>query len=173
MTTPKKLSHLVLQTNRRQEMIDWYCTVLGAELMFAAERISFISYDKEHHRLAFVDPGPLAPHDAKAAGLNHIAFGYADLDEWIDNYLRLRELGIRPERCTNHGITTSMYYSDPDGNGVELFVDNFATAEAGHAYMKGRSTADKHPTGIAFDPEEMVEQVRKGLRIEELASINA
>ena len=59
MASPKKLSHIVLQTNRRREMIDWYCTVLGAEILYEAERISFISYYNEHHRVAFLDPGPL------------------------------------------------------------------------------------------------------------------
>lgn len=30
---PRKLSHLVLQTNRREAMRDWYCTVLGAQVL--------------------------------------------------------------------------------------------------------------------------------------------
>ena len=68
MASPKKLSHIVLQTNRRREMIDWYCTVLGAEILYEAERISFVSYDDEHHRVAFLDPGPLAERQPDAAG---------------------------------------------------------------------------------------------------------
>ena len=66
MASPTKLSHLVLQTNRRREMIDWYCTVLGAEVLYEAERISFISYDDEHHRVAFLDPGPLTERQPDA-----------------------------------------------------------------------------------------------------------
>jgi catechol-2,3-dioxygenase len=179
MPSPAKLSHLVLQTNRRREMIDWYCTVLGAEVLYEAERISFISYDDEHHRVAFLDPGPLAdrepdgPRAGNEAGLHHVAFTYAGLDELIDNYLHLKELGIRPHRCVNHGVTTSMYYYDPDHNQVELLVDNFATAAEGQAYMRSRRTTDKNPVGVVYDPEELVTRVRDGLRIEELAVINA
>ena len=120
MASPKKLSHIVLQTNRRREMIDWYCTVLGAEILYEAERISFISYDDEHHRVAFLDPGPLAerepdgPRAGKEAGLHHVAFTFGGLDDLTDNYLRLKEIGISPHRCVNHGVTTSMYYFDPD-----------------------------------------------------------
>ena len=114
MASPTKLSHIVLQTNRRREMIDWYCTVLGAEILYEAERISFISYDDEHHRVAFLDPGPLTERQPDAAGLNHVAFTFGGLDDLIDNYQRLKELGIRPHRCVNHGVTTSMYYHDPD-----------------------------------------------------------
>ena len=173
MASPKKLSHIVLQTNRRREMIDWYCSVLGAEVLFEADRISFISYDDEHHRVAFLDPGPLAEREPNAAGLNHVAFTFGTLDELTENYLRLKNLGITPHRCVNHGVTTSMYYHDPDNNQVELLIDNFATAVDGKNYMRQRSVDDKHPVGIAYDPEELVTQVRGGLRIEELASINA
>jgi len=172
MASPKKLSHIVLQTNRRREMIDWYCTVLGAEILYEAERISFVSYDDEHHRVAFLDPGPLAERQPDAAGLNHVAFTFGGLDDLIDNYQRLKAIGIRPHRCVNHGVTTSMYYHDPDHNQVELLVDNFATAAEGQAYMRGRSATDKNPVGVVYQPEELVTRVRAGLRLEELASIN-
>jgi hypothetical protein len=66
-----------------------------------------------------------------------------------------------------------MYYHDPDNNQVELLVDNFATAIDGKAYMRGRSANDKNPVGVVYEPEELAARVRGGLRIEELASINA
>jgi catechol-2,3-dioxygenase len=182
MASPRKISHLVLQTNRRNEMRDWYCTVLGAEVLHENRFICFVSYDDEHHRVAFIDPGPLAdkaPSEGKTAraggevGLHHMAFTYGGLDELIDNYLRLKELGIRPHRCVNHGVTTSMYYYDPDRNQVELLVDNFATAIEGQNYMRGRKETDENPVGVDFDPDELVERVRGGLKVRELVDINA
>jgi catechol-2,3-dioxygenase len=182
MPSPKKLSHLVLQTNRRDEMIKWYCAVLGAEVLHQNKQIAFISYDNEHHRVAFIDPGPLAdkaPAEGKTAraggevGLHHVAFTMGSLDELADQYLHLSERGIKPHRCVNHGITTSMYYYDPDRNQVELLVDNFADASEGQAYMRGRSASDKNPVGIDFDPAELVKRIEAGLSLEELQSINA
>ena len=181
MASPKKLSHLVLQTNRRDEMVGWYCTVLGADLLYQNKFIAFISYDDEHHRVAFIDPGPLAekaPAEGKTAraggevGLHHVAFTF-DPEVLADHYEELRDQGIRPHRCVNHGMTTSMYFYDPDRNQVELLVDNFATAAEGQAYMRRRSAADKNPVGIDFEPDELVARVRKGLRIEEHVEINA
>src|SRR5947207_854554 len=182
MPSPKKLSHLVLQTNRRPQMVDWYCTVLGAELLYENPHIAFISYDDEHHRVAFVDPGPLAdkaPAEGKTAraggevGLHHVAFTMGSLDDLADQYIQLKDKGITPHRCVNHGVTTSMYYYDPDRNQVELLVDNFETAIEGQNYMRRRSASDKNPVGIDFDPEELVKQIHSGLRLEELQSINA
>lgn len=182
MPSPKKLSHLVLQTNRRPQMVEWYCTVLGAELLYENPHIAFISYDDEHHRVAFVDPGPLAdkaPAEGKTAraggevGLHHVAFTMSSLDDLADQYIQLKGKGITPHRCVNHGVTTSMYFYDPDRNQVELLVDNFATAIEGQNYMRQRSATDKNPVGIDFDPEELVKKIHTGLKLEELQSINA
>jgi catechol-2,3-dioxygenase len=182
MASPKKLSHIVLQTNRREQMVEWYCTVLGAEILYQNKHIAFISYDDEHHRVAFIDPGPLndkAPSEGKTAragnevGLHHVAFTFGGLEELADHYEWLKTQGVQPHRCVNHGMTTSMYFYDPDRNQVELLVDNFATAAEGQDYMRRRSAADKNPVGIDFEPDELVARVRKGLRIEELVDINA
>src|SRR4029077_15251382 len=117
-----KLSHLVLQTNRRGQMVEWYCTVLGAELLYANKFIAFVSYDAEHPRVAFIDPGPLndkLPSEGKTAraggevGLHHVAFTMGSLAELGDQHILLKELGIAPHRCVSHGVTTSMYYYDP------------------------------------------------------------
>jgi catechol-2,3-dioxygenase len=181
MASPKKLSHLVLQTNRREEMVEWYCTVLGADLLYQNKFIAFISYDDEHHRVAFIDPGPLAekaPAEGKTAraggevGLHHVAFTF-DPEVLADHYEELRDQGITPHSCVNHGMTTSMYYYDPDHNQVELLFDNFHTAREGRDYMMSRSSSDKNPVGIDFDPEELVKRVEAGLRIEDLQTINA
>ena len=181
MPSPKKLSHLVLQTNRRDQMVEWYCKALGAELLYQNKHIAFISYDDEHHRVAFIDPGPLAekaPAEGKTAraggevGLHHVAFTFDPVD-LADHYETLKAQGIRPHRCVNHGMTTSMYYYDPDHNQVELLFDNFYTAREGREYMKSRSESDKNPVGVDCDPDELVKKVRQGLRIEELQTINA
>jgi|SRR5579883_539499 catechol-2,3-dioxygenase len=59
MASPCKISHIVLQTNRPRALREWYCTVLGAEIVHENAFISFISYDDEHHRVAFINPGAL------------------------------------------------------------------------------------------------------------------
>src|SRR5207244_5601974 len=113
----------------------WYCQVLGAEIVHENEFISFISYDEEHHRVAFLNPGALAPREpgernsgdfraGKEAGLHHMAFTFKSLGDLLDTYTRLKEIGISPYWFINHGPTTSMYYRDPDNNQVELLIDN-------------------------------------------------
>jgi len=46
-----------------------------------------------------------------------------------------------------------MYYSDPDGNKIEIQVDNFDTPEAANEFMTSKYFAE-NPIGTDFDPEE-------------------
>jgi len=177
---PTKLAHVVFQTNRMAEMRDWYCAVLGGHVIYENPHLCFLTYDDEHHRVAFLDFGPLAPRDRGAGselgvsavdqpGLHHVAFTFGAMGELLGTYTSLKEQGIRPFFCVNHGPTTSMYYRDPDGNRVELQIDNFATAEEGQAWMRSPSF-DRNPIGVEYDPDELVERFRSGVPIAELVA---
>ncbi len=160
MTSPVKLSHLVLQTNRIAALRDWYLAVLGGEIVHENPNICFISYDDEHHRIALLNFGPAHAQGAgNEVGLNHVAFTFVSLGTLIDTYERLEAQGIEPHWCINHGPTTSMYYHDPDGNGVELQVDNFADVADCKAYMRGPAFA-ANILGIEFDPKVLAKRLR-------------
>ena len=56
-------------------------------------------------------------------GVDHVAFEMESLADLVATFRRLGGEGIEPIRCFNHGVATSMYYRDPDGNEIELSVD--------------------------------------------------
>ncbi|MFN5614778.1 MAG: VOC family protein, partial [Brevundimonas sp.] len=89
--SPAKLAHIVLRTPRYDEMIAWYIKVLDASLAFGTPLISFITYDDEHHRVAFVNMPQIGDCDPMAAGLDHVAFTYGSLRELIATYERLKK----------------------------------------------------------------------------------
>src|ERR1700722_11498498 len=126
MASPVKLSHIVLQTNDIPAVRDWYLAVLGGEVVHQDPHLCFLAYDDEHHRIALLNFGPLGRRSEADTGLHHFAFTFSTLGELLGNYERLKGRDIKPHWCINHGPTTSLYYKDPDGNGVELQVDNFA-----------------------------------------------
>ncbi len=138
---PTKLAHLVYQTNRMAEMRD----------------------------LAPRDPAvtELGVKPVEQPGLHHVAFTFGSMEEFLDNYVRLRDRGIRPFFCVNHGPTTSMYYRDPDGNRVELQIDNFATAKEGQDWMLSPAF-DRNPIGVEYDPDDLVKRFKAGVSVAEL-----
>lgn len=163
---PAKMAHMVLFSSDVEGVADWYRTVLGCETVYEwsePRRAIFMSYDDEHHRLAVMEPeGGAAPPPPNAAGLAHVAYSYASFDDLLNTYERLEEAGILPKRCINHRMSTSFYYADPDGNGVELFTDNPGTPEELKA-------AFATPT-VFFDAKDLIARWRAGATPEELAT---
>ncbi len=163
---PARLAHFVIRTSRFEEMISWWRTVLVAEVRHQNEFLSFLTYDDEHHRLAIVRMPDLADNDRTVAGLEHVAFTYATIDDLLTTYERLRDEGITPVAPINHGMTLSLYYADPDGNRVELQVDAMNADEA-EAFMNSDVFA-ANPIGVRWDPEDHVARRRNGASASEL-----
>lgn len=131
---PAKIAHIVRKTPRFDEMIVWYVTVLDAEVVFSDEHGAILTYGDEHHRIALVRmprsfrwAGPVWGNRHRFRKFDHLAFAYGTLEELLKARRRVRQRGINPLGCLNHGRTTSLYYADPDGNRIELHADNFAT----------------------------------------------
>jgi catechol-2,3-dioxygenase len=165
---PVRLAHIVFRTKQLQAMIDWYCLVLGAHVVFKNSKIAFLTYDDEHHRIALIGYDDLekkAP--SPSVGFYHVAFTYEGLAQLLQNYVRLKELGVTPYRPIVHGPTVSMYYRDPDGNEIELQVDAFPSADEATAYMNGPAFSSD-PIGILFDPEDMIKRYESGESITSL-----
>ena len=169
MSATPKLAHVVFQTSRPQEMRDWWCTLLDGHVVYSDEGLSFITYDDEHHRIALIHP-PTAMErkTATTASMHHLAFTFETIDDLLDRFEELRAKEVRPAVCIAHGVTTSMYYQDPDGNFVEMQIDRFELPDDATAYMEGPEYA-ADSVGPAFDPDELLAARRAGASTEELS----
>ena len=165
-----KFHHFNLKTTRLQEMIDWYCTLVGAQVLFQDAVGAWLSNDEANHRIAllafpgFVDD----PEKDTRTGLHHSAFEYASFDELNASYLRLREAGIEPDLCLDHGMTFSYYYKDPDGNHVELQVDNFGDWAKSSDWMRTSEAFHANPIGTFVDPAKVAEAAAAGASFDEI-----
>jgi len=166
---PRQLAHVVRRTARFDDLVHWYCTVLGAEVVHSDGMLAFLTYDDEHHRIAIAGIPGLPEQPEMTAGTDHIAFTYEELGDLLHTFRRLKAAGIEPYWCINHGPTTSLYYKDPDGSRVELQVDNFPNADEANRWMRSGEFA-ANPIGVIFDPEELVARYEAGEPIETLTA---
>src|ERR1700761_2695665 len=160
-TSPSKMSHLVLRTRDLPRLKQWYMTVLNATVAFETMPfITFLRYDDEHHRVGITAiPGDAPPPDGvPREGLHHLAFGYEDMHSLLETYDRLKKAGVSPSHAVNHGPTISMYYRDPDGNGVELLVERFDDAAGAQRFLS-EHFAVRGP-GIDIDLDDLVKRMR-------------
>lgn len=165
-----KLHHSTFLTLKLDEMVAWYETVAGLTPVHYSDGAAWLTNDEANHRIAFVaHPAIKKPVDKPiSAGLHHTAFEYADFDQWVDNYSRLKDEGIVPFMCLDHGITMSMYYADPEGNGVEIQVDAFGDWAVSKEWMWASREFAENPIGSFFDPDKIVEAREQGLSKDEI-----
>jgi catechol-2,3-dioxygenase len=185
--SPEKLAHVVFRTtpDKYEKMVHFYLQTLNARIRHEARgKIAFLSFDEEHHRIAILALPELitpAPNDLPRAGLDHIAFTYRTLTQLAQLYVSLRDRKsdpLKPIWSINHGPTTSLYYRDPQGNKIEMQVDNFNTMEEADAYMKYDEFVE-NPLGVEFDPDEWSREIlakmkpdgSEGLSVDEIKEL--
>jgi catechol 2,3-dioxygenase-like lactoylglutathione lyase family enzyme len=161
LVRPQRLAHVVLRTSRYAEMIEWYKTMLSADVAFSDNLLTFLAYDEEHHRIALLHVPGLEDQDKPSPGVHHVAFTYACMRDLLFTYERLRDVGIKPVFVINHGPTTSMYYEDPDRNSIEFQIDNIDDVVEAGKFFFSKEFAE-NPVGVEFDPEDMVRRFKAG-----------
>lgn len=161
MAATKRLAHVVLQTTDLPRLKDWYLKVLDARVVYEDDGSAFLTFDDEHHRLAILAIPGLAERTPTTVGMAHSAYTFDTLADLMDKYRDLRDVGITPRVPVQHGVTTSLYYRDPDGNMVELQIDNFATPDEATAYMESEEY-DLDFIGPSFDPDQMDKALAEG-----------
>jgi catechol 2,3-dioxygenase len=119
-----RLGHVVLKVRDAARSRDFYTSTLG--LKVAHEDLErgtvFLSFGREHHDLALFQLATGEPPAANQPGLHHVAWRLGSFDELRAAYKELKAMGV-PVSTTEHNVTRSVYFPDPDGNGVELYCD--------------------------------------------------
>jgi len=121
------LGHVVLRVSNRERAEQFYNGVLGlplcARLDEAGLKMAFFSLGNHHDFAVMEISGQTSARGGSGIGLDHVAFKIGkSLDELREAKDHLEAAGIRP-RPVDHEVTKSLYFEDPDGNGVELYVD--------------------------------------------------
>lgn len=120
-------SHAVLYVQDLKKMLDFYTNVLGFEvtdrgpLAPNAPEIVFLSQDAdEHHQIAMI---PVREDDKPSNSVNHFAFRVERFEDVTSLNGKLADIGGIKVGPLSHGNTLSIYFNDPEGNGLEVFWD--------------------------------------------------
>jgi catechol 2,3-dioxygenase len=126
-TTPytTKLGHAHLKVRDLERAVAFYTSVFGLRVTEqVGEHFAFLTDGQLHHNIALQALGEAAPAPHPyGVGLYHIAFELADKSAFAHAYQHLRDLGVQAMPVDHVGISWAMYFNDPDGNGLELYVD--------------------------------------------------
>jgi catechol 2,3-dioxygenase-like lactoylglutathione lyase family enzyme len=165
---PARLHHVNLKAYRFEEMRDFYTALIGIHPNAEVGTFGWYTYDTANHRLALMHLPNFTERVEASAGMHHMAFEYDSLDDLMRTYLRLKKIGVLPAACLDHGMTTSFYYRDPDGNYVEMQVDNFGLDPAVSTAFMHTPAFLANPIGVPINPESYVAAWQQGASLWEL-----
>lgn len=121
-----RIGHVHLKVADLQRSLDFYCGVLGFQLMQKyGSQAAFVSAGGYHHHLGlntWESRGGKPPAPG-TTGLYHVAILYPTRVELADALGRLIEAEIPLDGASDHGVSEAIYLRDPDGNGLELYWD--------------------------------------------------
>jgi catechol-2,3-dioxygenase len=127
MGTPAvSFSHFGIHVSDLARMEAFYTRVVGLLVsdrgtLPGGPELVFLSRDPdEHHQMVLATGRP--PGDGFNV-VNQISFKLPALEDLQAMHRRLQGEGIKAFRVVTHGNAWSIYFADPEGNRVELFVD--------------------------------------------------
>jgi len=119
-----KIGHLHLKVRNLKRSENFYRELLGLEVSErAGDGMAFLSGTSMHHELALQEVGERAHTPGRFdTGIYHVAFEAKDRPELAALVERLDAHGIQAY-LVDHRISWAVYFSDPDGHGVEVYWD--------------------------------------------------
>lgn len=120
------IGHVHLKVSDLERAIAFYRDVMGFDVTQRyGDQAAFLSAGGYHHHIGlntwFSRNGPPAPK--RNAGLFHVAFLYPDRPALAEALKRVLDAGVELEGAADHGVSEAIYFSDPDGNGIEIYRD--------------------------------------------------
>jgi catechol 2,3-dioxygenase len=121
-----RIGHVHLKVADLERAVAFYRDVLGFDLVQRyGKSAAFLSAGGYHHHIGLnvweSRGGTPPPHGH--TGLYHLAILYPSRVELARALRRLLEHRVPISGASDHGVSEAIYLSDPDGNGVELYVD--------------------------------------------------
>ena len=140
--TPVGVNHVVLNVRDIEESHRFWTEIIGLKQVGALRpradmgplpTMRFYSGEHDgkmtHHDVALVENPNVPPSPAEwglfgaPQAINHIAIAMPDRESWQNKLADLQDRGVKFHLRVNHGVTHSVYISDPNGYGVELLYE--------------------------------------------------
>jgi catechol 2,3-dioxygenase len=103
--------------------VDFYERLLGLPLLSNDDETASLGPDREHPALRLRRLSSPEPTPPRSTGLFHVAWLHPTRESLAATVRRIAGGGWSFEGASDHGVSEALYLSDPDGLGIEIYVD--------------------------------------------------
>lgn len=124
------LGHAHLKVRDLDRSLEFYCGVLGFTLVARyRDSAAFVAAGDYHHHLGLNtwESKGASPPPSHHTGLYHLGLRYPTRPDLAAAVRRVINAGIPLAGASDHGVSVSVYLTDPDGIGLELTWDRPAS----------------------------------------------
>ena len=121
-----RVGHIHLKVSDLERAIGFYRDVMGFQVTQRyGDQAVFLSAGGYHHHVGLNTwhSKGAGPAPVQGAGMYHVAFLFPDRASLAAVLARVLEAGTPLDGAADHGVSEAVYFRDPDGNGLELYVD--------------------------------------------------
>ncbi|PLT30651.1 VOC family protein [Peribacillus deserti] len=111
-----------LKVSNLERSIRFYQEVIGFKVVEQTDRKVKLSADGKTVLLSLEQPANVIPKEKNTTGLYHFAVllpARSDLADIVNHFIKI---GL-PIGSSDHLVSEALYFSDPDGNGIEIYAD--------------------------------------------------
>ncbi|HHT91758.1 MAG: VOC family protein [Bacillota bacterium] len=116
------VERIQLRIENLHRSLEFYQNILGFTILERTESEAKLSADGLRSIVSLVQPADIMPKVRRRAGLYHFALLLPERSDLASMVVHLVNQGLR-FGSANHLVSEAIYFEDPDGNGIEIFVD--------------------------------------------------
>mgnify|MGYP002223857580 CR=1 FL=1 len=116
------VGHVNIKVQNLERSLTFYKEVLGFQILEQIDQTVKLTTDGKTSVLSIEQPKNVVPKQGNTTGLYHFALLLPKRSDLADIVHHFAEIGIR-YGSSDHLVSEALYLSDPDGNGIEIYID--------------------------------------------------
>ncbi|CAH0344096.1 VOC family protein [Bacillus sp. CECT 9360] len=113
--------HLIVQDLKRS--LSFYQETIGMKVLQQSGGKAVLTTDGQTPLLTIEQPENVAAKERNRTGLYHFAILVPERSDLAKVLLHLLQTGYPPQGASDHLVSEAIYLADPDGHGIEIYMD--------------------------------------------------
>ena len=116
------VGHVNIKVQDLDRSLTFYQEVLGFQVLAQTDKKVTLTTDGKTSVLSIEQPENVVAKQGKTTGLYHFALLLPKRSDLADLVYHFTEIGFK-YGSSDHLVSEALYLSDPDGNGIEIYID--------------------------------------------------